>query len=132
MTTMGVAPRIVVDGPLPETRYAWHGTTGPDATESPAVTIAITKKPGENAIAVSDAVADDLAAATGVPRQRIRRHKQIRLQLPRSRPHRHDRRPSVNSPDSHRPFATPAQPAQRNYNNHTLEFFNGLLSRSDT
>ncbi|HSB24060.1 MAG TPA: efflux RND transporter permease subunit [Burkholderiaceae bacterium] len=46
----------VVDGPLPAQRYVWHGTTGKEAAESPAVTIAVTKKPGENAIAVADAV----------------------------------------------------------------------------
>ena len=43
----------VVDGPLPSQRYVWHGTK---AGDSPAVTIAITKKQGENAIAVADAV----------------------------------------------------------------------------
>ncbi len=46
----------VVDGPLVPTRYVWHGTAGAQALESPAVTIAITKKPGENAIAVAEAV----------------------------------------------------------------------------
>jgi multidrug efflux pump subunit AcrB len=46
----------VVDGPLPAQRYVWHGTTGKNAAESPAVTIAVTKKPGENAITVADAV----------------------------------------------------------------------------
>jgi multidrug efflux pump subunit AcrB len=43
----------VVDGPLPPQRYVWHGTRD---GEWPAVTIAITKKPGENAITVADAV----------------------------------------------------------------------------
>ena len=43
----------VVDGPLPPQRYVWHGTKDGD---SPAVTLAITKKPGENAITVADAV----------------------------------------------------------------------------
>lgn len=43
----------VVDGPLPPQRYVWHGTR---AGDSPAVTMSITKKPGENAIAVADAV----------------------------------------------------------------------------
>lgn len=43
----------VVDGPLPPQRYVWHGTKDGDA---PAVTIAITKKPGENAITVADAL----------------------------------------------------------------------------
>ncbi|HVO05872.1 MAG TPA: efflux RND transporter permease subunit, partial [Burkholderiaceae bacterium] len=46
----------VVDGALPAQRYVWHGTTGKNAVESPAVTIAVTKKPGENAITVADAV----------------------------------------------------------------------------
>jgi multidrug efflux pump subunit AcrB len=43
----------VIDGPLVPSRYVWHGTAG---NEFPAVTIAVTKKPGENAIAVADAV----------------------------------------------------------------------------
>jgi multidrug efflux pump subunit AcrB len=43
----------VVDGPLPPQRYVWFGNR---AGESPAVTIAITKKPGENAITVADGV----------------------------------------------------------------------------
>ena len=46
----------VRDGAPPPDRYVWHGTTGTDRAEYPAVTIAITKKPGENAIDVSDAV----------------------------------------------------------------------------
>jgi len=49
----------VVDGPLVPSRYVWHGTAGANgqiAAEHPAVTIAVTKKPGENAIAVADAV----------------------------------------------------------------------------
>ncbi len=46
----------VRDGPPPSTQMVWHGTAGANGTESPAVTIAITKKPGENAIDVSSAV----------------------------------------------------------------------------
>ncbi|MFS8084432.1 MAG: efflux RND transporter permease subunit, partial [Acidobacteriota bacterium] len=46
----------VRDGPLPAQRYVWHGVAGKDGGEYPAVTIAITKKPGENAIDVADAV----------------------------------------------------------------------------
>jgi len=46
----------VRDGALPPARYVWYGTSGKDAAEHPAVTIAITKKPGENAIDVADAV----------------------------------------------------------------------------
>jgi len=43
----------VVDGPPPQQRYVWHGVGGADY---PAVTMAITKKPGENAIQVADAL----------------------------------------------------------------------------
>jgi multidrug efflux pump subunit AcrB len=43
----------VIDGPLVPSRYVWHGVAG---NEYPAVTIAVTKKPGENAIAVAEAV----------------------------------------------------------------------------
>jgi len=50
----------VVDGPLPPQRYVWHATKDGDAA---AVTIAITKKPGENAIAVADAVMQRVNAA---------------------------------------------------------------------
>jgi len=50
----------VRDGPLPAARYVWHAATakgeGGAAGEFPAVTISITKKPGENAIDVADAV----------------------------------------------------------------------------
>jgi multidrug efflux pump subunit AcrB len=46
----------VVDGPLPAAHYVWHGVAGKDGGEFPAVTITITKKPGENAIDVADAV----------------------------------------------------------------------------
>ena len=46
----------VRDGPLPASHYVWHGVTGKDGGEYPAVTLAVTKKSGENAIAVADAV----------------------------------------------------------------------------
>ena len=46
----------VRDGAPPASRYVWHGIAGKGSAEYPAVTIAITKKPGENAIDVSDAV----------------------------------------------------------------------------
>ena len=50
----------VVDGALPPARYVWHGVVGKgagkDAAEYPAVTLSITKKAGENAIDVADAV----------------------------------------------------------------------------
>jgi multidrug efflux pump subunit AcrB len=46
----------VRDGALPAQRYVWHGVSGPKGGEYPAVTIAVTKKPGQNAIDVADAV----------------------------------------------------------------------------
>ncbi|SDH19583.1 efflux RND transporter permease subunit [Propionivibrio dicarboxylicus] len=44
------------DGAPPPTRTVWHGTAGKDAAEYPAVTIAVTKKPGQNAVEVADRV----------------------------------------------------------------------------
>jgi multidrug efflux pump subunit AcrB len=56
----------VVDGPLLPTRYVWHGQGG---REFPAVTIAVTKKPGENAIAVARALRErmDVLRNTVIP-----------------------------------------------------------------
>ena len=51
----------VRDGPLPPSRYVWHATVGKDAGEYPAVTIAVTKKPGENAVDVARAVSERVA-----------------------------------------------------------------------
>jgi multidrug efflux pump subunit AcrB len=44
----------VVDGPELPTRYVWHGSRAAGAV--PAVTIAISKKPGENAVNVAERV----------------------------------------------------------------------------
>ncbi len=59
----------VRDGPLPPTRYVWHGVAAEDGTrhagsaaEYPAVTLSITKKAGENAIDVADAVMQRIGA----------------------------------------------------------------------
>lgn len=46
----------VEDGALPASSYVWHGLAGKNPAEYPAVTIAISKKPGQNAIEVADAV----------------------------------------------------------------------------
>lgn len=46
----------VEDGALAASRYVWHGVAGKAAAEYPAVTIAITKKAGQNAVDVADAV----------------------------------------------------------------------------
>ncbi len=54
----------VRDGALPAQRYVWHGVSareGQTAAEFPAVTIAITKKPGENAIDVANALTQRVA-----------------------------------------------------------------------
>ena len=47
---------VVTDGPLPPERYVWHGTPGKDGAEYPAVTLSVTKKPGQNAVDVGLAV----------------------------------------------------------------------------
>ena len=47
----------VRDGPLPASRYVWHGLSAQNGGgEYAAVTVAVTKKPGENAIDVANAV----------------------------------------------------------------------------
>lgn len=48
----------VKDGPLPTTKYVWHGEAGDKAQQYPALTISITKKPGQNAIDVAASVMD--------------------------------------------------------------------------
>jgi len=56
----------VQEGPLPATRYVMHGLgKAAGGGEYPAVTLAITKKPGENAIDVANAVMDRVAALRG-------------------------------------------------------------------
>ena len=55
----------VRDGPLPAARYVWFGQAGKNGAapaEFPAVTISVTKKPGENAIDVANAVMQRVAA----------------------------------------------------------------------
>jgi len=52
----------VSDGPPAATSYVWHGLAGKDAAEYAAVTIALTKKPGQNAVDVSRAVMQRVAA----------------------------------------------------------------------
>jgi multidrug efflux pump subunit AcrB len=43
----------VTDGALSPERYVWYGTSGKKAAEYPAVTLSVTKKPGENAVDVT-------------------------------------------------------------------------------
>ena len=56
----------VQEGPLPAARYVTHGLgQAAGGGEYPAVTLAITKKPGENAIDVANAVMTRVAALRG-------------------------------------------------------------------
>ncbi len=58
----------VKDGPLPASRYVWHGNgqaNGGSGGEYPAVTLAITKKPGQNAIDVANGVINRVAQLHG-------------------------------------------------------------------
>lgn len=52
----------VRDGPPRPERYVWYGTTGRAAAEYPAVTLAVTKKPGQNAVDIAAAVTRRVAA----------------------------------------------------------------------
>ena len=56
----------VVDGPLPARHYVWHGLAheGGNA-EYPAITLSVTKKPGENAIDVAHGVEQRINALRG-------------------------------------------------------------------
>ena len=58
----------IADGPDTPSQYVWHGHKAADASafaESPAVTIQISKKPGENASTVADAVMARVAQLKG-------------------------------------------------------------------
>ena len=46
----------VRDGARQPARYVWHGIAGKQGGEYPALTISVTKKPGENAVDVANAV----------------------------------------------------------------------------
>ncbi len=51
----------IVDGPPPPEHYLWYGTTGRNAAEYPAVTLSVTKKPGENAVEVTSRLRERIA-----------------------------------------------------------------------
>ena len=53
------------DGALPAQRYVWHGVAGKDGGEYPAVTLSVTKKPGENAIDVTRSVLERIEMLRG-------------------------------------------------------------------
>jgi multidrug efflux pump subunit AcrB len=56
----------VLEGPLPASRYVIHGVNQKEGgAQYPALTLAITKKPGENAIDVANAVVARVAALRG-------------------------------------------------------------------
>jgi multidrug efflux pump subunit AcrB len=46
----------VEDGAPPPERYVWHGRAGSQSGEFPAVTLTVTKKPGQNAVEVARSV----------------------------------------------------------------------------
>ena len=46
----------VDDGPPIPEQYVWYGTSGKDAREYPALIMSVTKKPGQNAVDVADAL----------------------------------------------------------------------------
>jgi multidrug efflux pump subunit AcrB len=50
----------VNDGPPPPERFVWHAMPGKGGGEFPAVTLTITKKPGQNAVEVADAIVSKL------------------------------------------------------------------------
>ena len=56
----------IEDGPPPPERYVWHGTAGKDRAEYPAVTVTVTKKPGQNAVTVAQAVIDRVQALKNI------------------------------------------------------------------
>ena len=56
----------VQEGPLPAQRYVWHGEgKSGQGVEYPALTITVTKKPGENAIDVANAIGTRIAQLQG-------------------------------------------------------------------
>ena len=55
----------VADGPPPAERYVWYGEAG-SKDEYPAVTVSVTKKPGQNAVEVADAVISQIDSLKNV------------------------------------------------------------------
>jgi multidrug efflux pump subunit AcrB len=56
----------VTDGAVSAERYVWHGITGAAGGEYPAITLAVTKKPGQNAVTVADQVIERVQALKNV------------------------------------------------------------------
>ncbi|MFH1605218.1 MAG: efflux RND transporter permease subunit [Pseudomonadota bacterium] len=52
----------VKDGAVSAERYVWHGIAGPTGGEYPAITLAVTKKPGQNAVKVAEQVIERVDA----------------------------------------------------------------------
>ena len=52
----------VKDGAVSAQRYVWHGIAGAGGGEYPAVTLAVTKKPGQNAVTVAEQVIERVDA----------------------------------------------------------------------
>jgi multidrug efflux pump subunit AcrB len=56
---------LVTDGALTPRHYVWHGTTGAQAAEYPAVTLSVTKKPGASASDVTTRLRARIAQLQG-------------------------------------------------------------------
>lgn len=56
----------VNEGPPPAERYVWYGEAGKNTKEYPAVTISVTKKPGQNAVAVANEVIEKIDSLKNV------------------------------------------------------------------
>jgi multidrug efflux pump subunit AcrB len=52
----------IEDGAPPPERYVWHGIPGKGGGEYPAVTLTVTKQPGQNAVTVARAVVERVSA----------------------------------------------------------------------
>jgi len=53
------------EGPPRPEHYVWYGTAGANAAEYPAVTLSVTKKPGENAVEVTRRLRERVASLHG-------------------------------------------------------------------
>jgi len=58
---LGDVARVVDGAPAPQ-RYVWQGLPGKDGGEFPAVTLSVTKKPGQNAVTVAENVVQRIAS----------------------------------------------------------------------
>ncbi|MGM3172774.1 efflux RND transporter permease subunit [Dickeya lacustris] len=55
---------VIRDGTPAPSQYVWYGTAGSSGQSSPAVTLAVTKKAGENAVTIANRLAQRMAVLT--------------------------------------------------------------------